>query len=284
MSQQCIDFKTVGAGDCAYVKSILCPDEQDLMFYLIKNEIKWGTMKHQGQDVPRLICIQSEIINVDGKTSMPLYRHPVDQHPPQIEFTPFVQILKNRAEDVLGFPRNYFNHCLVQYYPDSKSHINDHSDKTLDIRPGTQIINISLGAVRHMRIKNKTKNSHGIRESVKFPMENGSVFSMGLQTNKEFYHGIHQDLRPEKTKSPDELAFNGGRISLTFRNIGTFIDQNNNIYGQGAKKTFEIDYCPKIDALKMLRAFGNENHDNNFDWNINYGDGFNSIGLEIIDR
>ncbi len=281
---QNIDFKNVGAGDCVYIKSILCSDEENLMFYLVKNEIKWGTMKHQGQDVPRLICIQSDIVTVDDKILRPLYRHPVDQHPPQIEFTPFVKILKDRVEDILGFPRNYFNHCLVQYYLDGRSHINDHSDKTLDIRPGTHIVNLSLGACRYMRIKNKIKNTNGSRESVKFPMENGSIFSMGLRTNKEFYHGIHQDMRPEKSKSLEELAFDSGRISMTFRNIGTFIDQDQKICGQGAKKIIGLDYCPKSDALKMLKAFSFENHDNKFDWDINYGEGFNSIGLDVIDR
>lgn len=277
-----IDFMNVGAGDCKYIKSILLPGEEDMMFYLVKNEIKWGTMKHQGQDVPRFICIQSEIIKQGDKILMPLYRHPVDSHPPQIEFTPFVKILKDRSEDSLGLPRNYFNHCLVQYYPDGRAHINDHSDKTLDIIPGTQIINVSLGAVRYMRIKNKTKESDGMRKSVKFPMENGSVFSMGLRTNKEYYHGIHQDLRPDKTKLPEELAFDSGRISLTFRKIGTFIDQNQVIIGQGAKKEIGSDDSLNQDALKMLKAFGKENHDNKFDWAENYGCGFMSIGLDVI--
>jgi len=255
------------------------------MFYNVKDEIQWGTMKHMGQDVPRFISIQSSVIKIDDKILMPLYRHPVDSHPVQSEFTPFVRILKNRTEDILGLPRDHYNHCLVQFYPDGKAHINDHSDKTLDIRPNTQIVNLSLGALRYMRIRNKVKDQNGSRQCVKFPMENGSVFSMGLQTNKEYHHGIHQDLRPNVIKSSDELAFDGGRISLTFRNIGTFVDQHGNISGQGARteKIIDPEYCPKKDALQMLKAFSNENHDNQFDWNENYGCGFNSIGLNVID-
>jgi len=34
----------------------------------------------------------------------------------------------------------------------------------------------------------------------------------------------------------------------------------------------------------MLKAFSKENHDPDFDWNINYGNGFNAINFKILSQ
>lgn len=277
----------IGANDCKYIPSILNDDEIDTMFYKIKNETKWDHMKHLGGDVPRMIAIEGEskIININNKQIVvnPLYRHPADSYPIFVNFTNHVKLLRDRVEDVLGHPRGYFNHCLVQLYPNGQSYISDHSDKTLDIIDNTDIINISLGAMRYMKIKNKIKKNDGSRESGKIGLENGSVFVLGWETNKKFYHGINQDNREDKFKSLEELAFNGERISLTFRNIGTFIDDKNNLYGKGARKEFSI--IPVVDEpLEMLKAFGKENRDTDFDPGIHYKNGFNCIDLSLLEK
>ena len=270
----------IGSGDCKYVDSILSDLEKESMFYTIKSEIKWNGMNLKGNSVPRLVDIQSEVyINDNSKTMYPLYRHPVDEHPAQIEFTPMVRMLKDRTEDILGFKRGYFNHCLIQLYLGGGSFINDHSDKTLDIARGTCIVNLSLGSVRYMRIKNKEK-SHESIESKKIKLENGSLFVLGLETNKNFYHGIKQDNRDIKLKERDETNFNCERISLTFRNIATFIDIDKKITGQGARKGPPLD--PMKDTTEMVRAFGKENNDKNFNWQDVYGCGFDSIDLRLM--
>src|SRR5436853_628745 len=107
----------IGANDCYYYQSILNDEEKTTMFDLIKKEVNWGTMSHKGGDVSRLINIQSSVIIDDrGLIKYPLYRHPVDEHPKQVEFTSYVEILKDRTEDIIGVKRDYFNHCLVQLY------------------------------------------------------------------------------------------------------------------------------------------------------------------------
>ncbi len=276
-------MKNIGSGDCLYIKSILDDSELVSMFSNVKSEVKWGTMTHRGYIVPRMISLQCDMLN-DTKIGIiiPLYRHPVDVHPEQYEFTPFVKILKDRTEDVLKLERNYFNHCLIQLYEGGKSSISEHSDKTLDIKKGTVIVNVSLGALRCMKIKDKTKKISG-----KVRMENGSVFVLGPLTNREFYHGIAKDLRHDEEKSEDETAFNTERISLTFRNIATFIDKKGKIYGQGArKKTTTNPYDPmdlKEEALQMVKAFSKENHEKDFDWDENYGCGFNVVDLNFLE-
>jgi alkylated DNA repair dioxygenase AlkB len=270
------DLPDIGSGDCKYIDSILSDLEKETMFYTIKNEMKWHEMNLKGNCVPRLVNIQSEVYTTDsGKTMYPLYRHPVDEHPVQIEFTPMVRILKDRAEDVLEVERGYFNHCLVQLYSGGGSFINDHSDKTLDIAKDTCIVNLSLGAVRYMRIKNKNKER---KESKKIKLENGSLFVLGLETNKNFFHGIKQDNRDVKLKNRDETDFNCERISLTFRNIATFIDSDKKMIGQGARKGPQLDSIQ--DTTKMMYAFGRENKNTNFNWEKEYGCGFDSIDLK----
>lgn len=277
-------LKEIGSGDCGYVNNILSDDELKNMFYLVKKEIDWKKMSHKGGDVPRLISIQSSIEKKDTTIKMPLYRHPLDEHPKQVKFTKYVKILKDRTEDKLGLPRNYFNHCLVQLYSGGTSHISDHTDKTLDITRGTYIINVSLGAVRYLKIKNKIKDTDESKKSVKIKMENGSIFILGWNTNREFYHGINQDKRENKFKEKDEIAFDSERISLTFRNIATFIDEKGNITGQGAPKDTTIKVDDATDALNMLKAFSKENRDRDFDWELNYGSGFNAIGFKILEK
>lgn len=49
-----------------------------------------------------------------------------------------------------------------------------------------------------------------------FPLPHGSMFVMGLETNRRCTHAIRMDSRPSQLKSSEELDYNGERISLTF--------------------------------------------------------------------
>jgi alkylated DNA repair dioxygenase AlkB len=46
----------------------------------------------------------------------------------------------------------------VQYYRDGSDYISEHTDKTLDIKFDTSILNFSLGATRKMQLKSKKKD------------------------------------------------------------------------------------------------------------------------------
>lgn len=109
------------------------------------------------------------------------------------------------------------------------------------------------------------------------------MFVLGLESNKKWLHGIRQDRRESFLKSPEEMANNGERISLTFRHIGTFLSADEHeIYGQGAVSKSKDDPCPVIngdhpDTEKLIQAFGSENHRSDFDWDASYGAGFNIL-------
>uniref|UniRef100_A0A8H7MZ77 Fe2OG dioxygenase domain-containing protein n=1 Tax=Bionectria ochroleuca TaxID=29856 RepID=A0A8H7MZ77_BIOOC len=239
----------------------------------------------------------------DGKVaedgSIPVYRHPSDEAPPLLTFSPTVFAIKEATEKQVGHP---LNHVLIQYYRDGNDYISEHSDKTLDIVKDSFIANVSLGAERTMVLRTKrldkdpsrTESSpdHGNkkRQVQRARLPHNSLFRMGLRTNMKWLHAIRQDKRAERDKTADELAYSGGRISLTFRNIGTFLSKEQTlIWGQGATGKVRDDARPVIngqspEAIKMLKAFGTENHASKFDWDASYGKGFDVLHMSNSPR
>lgn len=145
---------TFGEGDSRIVFDALSPhDIEDISFQAIKEEVTWCIMRNRGAQVPRLIAIQGE---VDEQGQKPLYRHPADEQPELVPFTPLVKRLRDHLSTLLG---QHFNHVLIQYYRNGHDNIGEHSDKTLDIELGTNIVNYSLGATRTMLLKKKKQKS-----------------------------------------------------------------------------------------------------------------------------
>ncbi|KAM3079330.1 hypothetical protein ACMFMG_005764 [Clarireedia jacksonii] len=274
-------------GDTTVIENLLPDGLASGIFEKIRDEVLWQKMAHQGGEVPRLVAVQGKI-EEDG--SIPIYRHPADESPPLSPFTPTVLSIRSEVEKKLGHP---VNHVLIQFYRDGADNISEHSDKTLDIVPNTFIANMSLGAQRTMVFRTKkplksldsTSDDIKPRESCRASLPHNSLCRMGLETNKKWLHGIRPDKRMESEKSEAELAFDGGRISLTFRHIGTYLDKTQlKIWGQGATAKSKENAEAVIngdtqEAKDMLQAFGKENHDSNFDWKESYGKGFNVLHI-----
>ncbi|KAG6864473.1 hypothetical protein C0991_009275, partial [Blastosporella zonata] len=237
-------------------------------------------------EVPRLVAVEGEVAE-DG--SFPLYRHPADESPPLSAFSPTVARIRDHVQQVLKHP---VNHVLIQHYRSGKDYISEHSDKTIDVVWGSNIVNVSLGAMRVMTLRQKGPPRNGApppeneekvpRASQRIPLPNNSMFVMGPETNKQWLHGINHDNRAQRTKSEAELFQGGERISLTFRHIGTFLTPDEKlIYGQGAKGKTRATARPVVlggrDGKALIRAFGEENHRNDFDWDRNYGRGYDVL-------
>ena len=116
------------------------------------------------------------------------------------------------------------------------------------------------------------------RPAQRVPLPHNSLFVLGPETNKRWLHGIRKDGRQDSLKTPEELAFSGERISLTFRYISTFLSADGTkIYGQGATAKSREDAKTVINgdreaAQKMIDAFGFENQQSgDFDWDATYG-------------
>lgn len=256
---------------------------KDLIFQQLYNEVRWQKMLHQQGEVPRLVCCQGEF-GADG--SMPVYRHPSDQVLPLLHFSPKVQVIRKQAEKIVGHP---LNHVLIQLYRSGNDYISEHSDKTLDIVRGSSIVNVSFGAQRTMRLRTKksTKQEGSeedeSRTTQRVAMPHNSMFVLGLETNKKWLHGINQDKRLDAERSEEEKSYSGIRISLTFRQIGTFLDaENSTIWGQGATSKEQRDASDVINDSpssneKLVRVFSQENHDPDFDWEAQYGSGFDIL-------
>lgn len=278
---------SVGEGDSRLVPEIDLPAD---VFERIRAEVSWQKMYHLSGQVPRLVAVQGHI-QPDG--SMPIYRHPADESPPLKPFTPAVEQARIAVERVLGHP---LNHALIQLYRGGHDSISEHSDKTLDIVRGSSICNMSLGAQRVMHLRTKasasetkeTKEQEGpvvARTTQRITLPHLSLFVLGEKTNMRWLHGIRPDKRPDSVKSPEEKAYGGERISLTFRHIGTYLDPGaNTIWGQGAvgksKETARAAiHGDAAETERLIHAFGQENRSTEFDWNGVYGGGFDVVNF-----
>lgn len=153
-------------------------------------------------------------------------------------------------------------------------------------------MNVSLGAQRVMTLRTKklrrapgTESPSPLRQSQRIQLPHNSVFVLGPQTNLQWLHGVRADKRPSQQKSVEEKAFEGERISITLRRIETFVElSTQRIWGQGAKGKEKVaagrilsrDHA-EMEA--MIEAFGKENHQPEFDWDKEYGQGFDVIDL-----
>ena len=284
----------IAEGDSRIVHNLIPPEYYDpsdhakplvdTIFQDLYNEVYWQKMLHQQGEVPRLVCCQGEFGD-DG--SKPVYRHPADQTLPLLHFSPKVQWIRRAAEKIVG---HSLNHVLIQLYRTGNDYISEHSDKTLDIAKGSSIVNVSFGAQRTMRLRSKKESKPSTdedtqRETQRVAMPHNSLFVLGLKSNEKWLHGIMADKRLESERSEFETAYSGARISLTFRNIATFLDARETvIWGQGAtskdqRGAADVVNNDEAEAERMIRAFSRENHSNGFDWHEWYGDGFDVLHL-----
>lgn len=269
----------IGEGDSRIVYDLDLPSDA---FEEIRKEVAWQKMYHMSGEVPRLVAVQGEV-SPDG--SIPIYRHPADESPPLQPFTTTVNRIRHIVQTILRHP---LNHVLIQLYRDGEDRISEHSDKTLDIVRGSSICNVSLGAQRVMTIRTKGKESEdgdANRLTQRIPMPHESMFVLGEKTNMRWLHGIRPDKRAASEKTVEERAYNGERISLTFRHIGTFLDPTGStIWGQGAvskqqDKANPVLHGDPTETERMVRAFGEENRSSDFDWEAVYGGGFDVVNF-----
>lgn len=259
-------FNRWGEGD-VYKLNILDLLSDDI-WKEVKNNIRFDSMTHKDGFVPRLVAIQSICNKQLGR---PIYRHPTDRVPENIEMIPIVrQILEyvERATHIVGL-----NHALIQYYRDGYDHIAEHSDKTLDIDRQTPIVNLSLGATRYFVMKEKNNKSNV--EIIE--LHHGDCLVFGLRSNQFWYHEV-----PKSVNIKAHAIFGHERISFTLRKINSFL-HDNVVVGQGSPyKTIEQVSCKNCkDSFtfyskeRLIQAFSSENKQSSeFDWDITYGDGF----------
>jgi hypothetical protein len=200
------------------------------------------------------------------------------------------------------------NHALIQLYRAGTDYISEHSDKTLDIAPDTFIVNASFGAERVMRLRTKraitasntetttispSTPSNQYRTTHRVRLPHNSALLMSLPTNAKYLHSINPDKRASSELRPSEKAYEGQRISLTFRSIATYLDaESKHIWGQGAvgkdrheaRKVVVVGGDVDSDAVgeveKLVKGFGAENAAAKIRWEEWYGEGSDVLCLK----
>lgn len=87
-------------------------------------------------------------------------------------------------------------------------------------------------------------------------------------------------------KNPVEVAYDGARISLTFRHIGTFLTADETlIWGQGATSKAREGAKRTVsgDPGRLIQAMGYENQRSDFNWERAYGTGFDTLHFHSSD-
>jgi alkylated DNA repair dioxygenase AlkB len=104
-----------------------------------------------------------------------------------------------RVTDATGTP---FNSAGLNFYRDGRDSVAPHNDHLYEIVAGYPIALISLGAMRLMTIRSKSRP----RRILDLDLEDGSLLLMSYTTQLHYDHGI------PKTRTPI-----GARISLALR-------------------------------------------------------------------
>jgi nicotinamidase-related amidase len=113
----------IGEGDSSIILNALTSSLAENAFKLVKDEVDWQVMRHRSGEVPRRVAVQGE---VGPNGAVPVYRHPADESPPFLEFTPTIRKIRDELQILLKQP---FNHCLIQLYRNGQDNISEHSDK-----------------------------------------------------------------------------------------------------------------------------------------------------------
>lgn len=216
------DVFGLGAGDSFLMATFLTKADADFVYRALlptdlggEGELSWVQMySSTGQPLPRLKSTQAE---ASGQ-GLPIYRYPTNnQHACQAEaWSETVVRLCRAASEVVGHP---LNHCVGNLYRNQNDSIGPHKDKMLDILEGSHIVSLSFGAVRPIVLESDA----GVQQEVLLP--HGSLFVIGPETNKTWRHSIP---RPAERCGP--------RISLTIRQMGSFLDLGTGqIVGQGGE-------------------------------------------------
>jgi len=216
------DAHGLGAGDSFLLSHFLTESDADAAFHSFlpdelggAGEISWVQMYGpDGRLLPRLQNVMAE-----GECyGLPIYRYPQNnQHACGTE--PWSETAGHLRDAAATKACGHsLNHCVGNLYRNEREFIGPHRDKMLDILEGSLICTLSLGAERPMILE-----CNGLQQVV--PLRHGSLFVIGPKTNRLWSHALPPQKQPL-----------GPRISLTIRQMGSFLDlHENSIVGQGSK-------------------------------------------------
>jgi hypothetical protein len=207
----------------------------------------------------------------DDGVVVPVYRYPGNYSGLEYPTHPWSRAsmrVKRAVESALRplYPQA-MNHCVANLYRDGHDGIDHHSDKDLDLNRNGVIVSVSFGSRRVLELRDRAF-PHDLS---RVDLPHGSMFVLGPHTNAAFTHAVlplspssndDRDWRDRRggcvaggrgddggasstaratTTAPEEGdddfrcdVGEGGRISLTFRDVRTFFDvKTQRLFGQG---------------------------------------------------
>lgn len=123
----------------------------------------------------------------------------------QIEYPyqPFPKVIESIIESIEVKLEFKPNNCLINYYPNGKSTMGWHSDRTDILHDGTGVAIVSIGDTRVLRFREITNKEN----TMDYPLAPGSIIYMTKEVQDRWHHSI--------PKADSDI----GRMSLTFRKL-----------------------------------------------------------------
>ena len=241
------------------------------------NELQFeGMVGAKNELLPRLQNLQSD--TTSSNDIIPIYRYPGNYSGtewPTHPWSPTSLVIKQSIEKALQPLYNQrMNHCVSNLYRHGNDRIDHHSDKDLDLNRQGVIVSVSLGSARVMEVRDR-EYPHDVAR-VELPPN--SMFVLGPYTNARFTHSVlprkvsfsdeHEVvISGEETKMVGSVKRSdakcciegGGRISLTFRDVRTFLDiKTQRLFGQGVSSSvlerIDIEESGIIEENSLARA------------------------------
>jgi alkylated DNA repair dioxygenase AlkB len=119
-----------------------------------------------------------------------------------LPWTPLLARFRDRVGAAADAP---FNSVLLNYYRDERDSMGMHADDEPELGPAPVIASVSLGERRNLVLRHRHDRSV---DSLRLPLEHGSLLIMRGATQRNWKHGIEKERRPC-----------GPRVNLTFRQI-----------------------------------------------------------------
>ena len=244
----------LGAGDTELILDVINDDEnndsESSIVQKLMKELEWeGMLGSKNEMLPRLQNLQADLPIVGENPAdhlIPVYRYPGNYSGtewPTHPWSPTTHAIKECVEKALQpLYDQKMNHCVSNLYRDGADRIDHHSDKDLDLNRNGVIVSVSLGSKRVMELRDR--KSPGDVARIELP--EGSMFVLGPYTNARFTHAVlpqyEVDFMEQNNmmKEPACRTEDGGRISLTLRDVRTFLDvKTQRLFGQGISSSYD---------------------------------------------
>ena len=242
----------LGAGDTELILDVIRNDGDDknssgYIVDKLMHELQWEVMVgSKNEMLPRLQNLQADLpkISENGNAQdssdviIPVYRYPGNYSGTEWntwQWSHTTLKIKDCVEKALQpLYDQKMNHCVSNLYRDGADRIDHHSDKDLDLNRNGMIVSVSLGCTRVMELRDR-KNPGDV---ARIELPEGSMLVLGPYSNSSFTHSIlpqyEVDFLEQGMKKPKCRVEKGGRISLTLRDVRTFLDvRTQRLFGQG---------------------------------------------------